>query len=779
MKAFFAIRHLASALYVSKSNLTAFFLVVRSYLTRGVLQRGNRTPQALSFLKSIPLCGFLLVWLLLVQTSLAGNEVQLVRETPRSFLIKTGDYTITYDPESRDDGKGWVLIRREGKEHGLATKLAIGHHLNVTDLGGGEQKIYRWKEARKDAKILRSLNCKETDDKIVVRFNSERRWARFQSALTVYKQHPGLIHWRVDAKALADQSFSNAPKPDCYFTHGEVVYDRDVFPRPVITYHAQRGPTAGALYFRDTMMDSFVFYFEDLSSMNKLYELTGSAVPYDYDTTGNGGAVKMGQAKNKLQFVKSGPPKPYQDVIERHASFGYERPQNFRVPKGTDLTLADTYLYLKPVEKTDNISVSRHYVESLATVYQYIYKPPVIATDWVGEVMPQLFDDVMRPENLNHVRGKYYIPKAYVQYRPQDNQLWTLAQILHPLEVFVKQHPDDSKARQLREMLNTALPTFYNREHGWIHNNSGDTYTNSYYHTVYIFNPINMVMDLALLGNENAKEMVAGCRTNLLKMGENLNYVFGDIHIKNFDKINGGYQFDASGMYADLMMGYYELSGRKDEAALNAARKAVETFEQRCFDFSWQINMTVGSALACAKLYRATGEQKYLDLSYIALASSLGEAWLWECDFGVGKYTTTFWGMSGCPAAPSNAEYETSRARLAYKQYETLIGDELRPDVRALIHDAWKRGPTQSRFALPPFVKAAGGARFMAREGTNETNCGKIDYQQMIPLEDISPGWGTDLEWFQNNSKLGVVGQEIYGAGGPIWYAVWQSEAGK
>ena len=46
----------------------------------------------------------------------------------------------------------------------------------------------------------------------------------------------------------------------------------------------------------------------------------------------------------------------------------------------------------------------------------------------------------------------------------------------------------------------------------------------------------------------------------------------------------------------------------------------------------------------------------------------------------------------------------------------------------------------------------------------------------MIPLEDIRAGWGTDIEWWQNNAKLGVVGQEIYGAGGPIWYALWQDE---
>ncbi len=110
MKTLFVIHHLGSALYLSKSNSHALFLVIRSCLVRGVFQRGNRTPQALSFLKVIPLCGFYLVWLLLVQTSLAGNEVQLVRETPRSFLIKTGDYTISYDPESRDEGKGRNMI---------------------------------------------------------------------------------------------------------------------------------------------------------------------------------------------------------------------------------------------------------------------------------------------------------------------------------------------------------------------------------------------------------------------------------------------------------------------------------------------------------------------------------------------------------------------------------------------------------------------------------------------------------------------------------------------
>jgi hypothetical protein len=93
-----------------------------------------------------------------------------------------------------------------------------------------------------------------------------------------------------------------------------------------------------------------------------------------------------------------------------------------------------------------------------------------------------------------------------------------------------------------------------------------------------------------------------------------------------------------------------------------------------------------------------------------------------------------------------------------------------------MINDAWKYGPTQSLFSLPPFIKKAGAIKYIAEEGPLQTNCGDIRHNQMIPLEDFNAGWGTDLEWWNNNSKPGVVGQEIYGAGGPIWYALWKDE---
>ena len=711
-----------------------------------------------------------------------GKEVALLKSDSTSFILKTGEYQLEYAPLTTGSREGWVVIKREGKkDYGIATKLANGQGLDVTDPGAGEGAIYEWKDRRKDDKMYRSLSSQETNDAIIIHIQTERQWAKFDSRIYAYKKYPGLIRWTVTASAKEERAFSGKATPDCFFYDHGNISQWGTFPQEVVRYSVQRGPASGIAYFRSLPMESYVFYFEDYSSLNDIYRLTKSENPYDYPEGGNPGAVRMGRPESWFQMSSPNgeniqPLKPYQDKVEKYSEFGYERPQGFRIPKGKIINLADTYLYLKPAVTSDNVTVCKNFVEMLGDVFKYIYKPEMIPTDWAGQIVPQMARDIMRPENTSIVQGKYKIPRAYVGYEHEDSQLWTVLQLLHPLELYTKKYPNQKDAVELRNRLNDCLPLFYDKEWGGFHNNLAPINQDQYFTVVYIFSPAVIMADLARLGNQNAKMMLTGFRGRLLQMGKAYNYEMADIWLRDFSKQKTYYQADAMCCYMYVMMTLYDLSGGKDKECLEASKAAAERLRLRNMDLMWEANMTASGVVACEQLYKATGDEKYRELAYIPLANVLRECWLWESDYGVGEHTVTFWSVCGCPGAPTTAEFEAHRMRYHFKDYQQMAASHLTPNVNAMLIDSWKRGATQSRFALPPILAKTGAKSFMAKEGKSQTNCGDIRYDQMIPFEDVRATWGTDLEWWQNNTKLGVVGQEIYGAGGPIWYAVWQDE---
>lgn len=708
--------------------------------------------------------------------------VVLISSSDRSFTIMTGEYLVSYKPSKSNDG--WIIIGR--KDHPgrvITTKLANGAEFNPTDIG--DANVYGWKDSRKDSRILRSIKVTEMPDRIVVRFNSERRWAVMDGELTAYRKHPGLLNWTVKIKSKSDKAFNVAPEPDCRFMTASLPDSGDLYwngasdaPHDVVRYMTQRGPATGIAYFNDLSMRSSVFYLQDYTSLNDLYRLTGFANPFDYPSEGQAGSVKMGKPWHDFQESMIGDkvqvPKPFANTVEPLWRFGYERPFGFRVPKGAEFTAADTYLYLKPDPQPDNISVCKSFMETLASIYKHIKKPAIMQTDWSGEVVPRMMKDLMREPNISWLNDKQLFPRTYVNYEHKDYQLWTLAQLLHPLIEYVRMYPYHQAAVDYKRKLEESLPLFYDKDFRGFNNNLPPLNQKSYFHSVYTFIPVMMIADIALLGNKDAKEMIAGYRPRLLDMGRKTGYVFADMWLEDYSKQNGYYQFDETGAYIYLMMSLFELSGGEDIEALDSAKAAVEKLTDRCMDLGWQVNITATGAVGCEKLYKATGDLRYRDIAYIPLANTLRQAWLWECDYGVGEKTTTFWAFCGTPAATSSAEFETHRTRLHLKQYQELAKLHLGPEINAMLTDSWRIGPMQSRFTLPPFLKASGAAKYIATQGNNETDCGEIRYDQMIPLEDVRVGWCTDLEWWDNNAKLGVVGQEIYGAGGMIWYAVWQ-----
>ena len=166
------------------------------------------------------------------------SEVKLIKSDDKSFEFQTGDYVVKYAP-FKDPGKvGWIVFKRKGIDKpAIATKLANGQHLNVTDAATGT--VYRWKQSRKDRDMFRSLACRETPKSVEVVIESQRRWAEFSSKIWAYKKYPGLIRWTVTATAKADKAFDGPSEPDCHFMVGN---------RPgthqAVRYMVQRGPAA-------------------------------------------------------------------------------------------------------------------------------------------------------------------------------------------------------------------------------------------------------------------------------------------------------------------------------------------------------------------------------------------------------------------------------------------------------------------------------------------------------------------------------------------------------
>lgn len=261
-------------------------------------------------------------------TRAAGDDVRLESSSETSFKVTTGQYSVSYAPLEESAGEGWITIKRDGfAKPGIATCLANGINLDVTKSGTGEGAAYGWKLPRKDHRIFKSLDCKESDETIVVTIHSQRRWATFTSVLTFWKHQPGLVNWTVTANTVADKALSGEVEPDCHFTFGDQGYRPGAAHHSVIPYMTQRGPASGIAYFADVNMGSFVFYFEDYSSLNTLYKLTGCDNPFDYTAPGNPGAVKIGTARSTFQLASSdgtnvSPAKPWVHTPEYQSKFG-------------------------------------------------------------------------------------------------------------------------------------------------------------------------------------------------------------------------------------------------------------------------------------------------------------------------------------------------------------------------------------------------------------------------------------------------------------------------
>ena len=271
----------------------------------------------------------------------------------------------------------------------------------------------------------------------------------------------------------------------------------------------------------------------------------------------------------------------------------------------------------------------------------------------------------------------------------------------------------------------------------------------------YLYHSLLNLSRLALRGDKTARKLFLDSLDFAVEVAQKFKYqfpVFYDLDtmevIKAESKEGEGGENDVAGQYAHLMMQAWELT--KEERYLQEAKKAAKAMQGLGFKLLYQANSTIFSSGALLRLWKETGDELYLNLSFVALANIFNHMWLWECNYGYARDYSTFFALFPLKDAPYTAVYEEIEAVAALHDYLSYLDGSLPESVSILVPEFIRVLMFKGGFYYP--------AMLPEEMISSEPRTGEIDRKLWIPLEDIHDGW----------EKAGQVGQEVYGAGLPF-----------
>jgi hypothetical protein len=505
---------------------------------------------------------------------------------------------------------------------------------------------------------------------------------------------PGLLHWRVSATATdfttldaCGHELAYAPPPTDMQAHLRRVFTNFLCANGLASAVA---PDLGT-----------VLYLQNYTALNPLFERTHMS------------------------------PRLLVGLSDHTLGCAAPMSRDVKIAPGATLTLADTYLYLSPGEAEDSVTQAATFIEGLSAIYDHLPDRPATAYhDWRDLAQASL-KDLNRPECWGVVDGSGYL-QPYLEQKGKVAQLTSLADVLYPLMQY--------------EQL-TGEPTIAGRLHGGLANfwrdNPGrisefaQPGQHTWWHLEYHVN----LCRAALLGDNTAKDLCLKAAPNIIKLAHDTQYTFERADILPFEN-------EMAAVYALYMMLAHELS--LDPQFLEEAKIAAAHFKQWSVQATREIFWPAEGCEALARLYEATKDRNYVNLSLIPLASILRNAWLWECDYGHARPYRTFWGLN---ADGSGIDYiaamEQHQTWYCLRQYYLRLRDLLPASANNLVTEAIRYIPGTIWYSYPmnlPANSLQQGETFWKSNN---------HFDMAIPVEDVNDGW----------RKNASVGQELYGAG--------------
>ncbi len=511
-------------------------------------------------------------------------------------------------------------------------------------------------------------------------------------------------------------------------------------------YATQVGTRSGLVYFSLTQpRGGSALYFQDLSSLNEYCRQTKTSL---HDAVG-GRWPELGLA---LPTALDNPLKAEQEVV-----------------------LSDVYMIFSPDEPDDDLAMSKQFLDFLAQIYLALPRVEGQYVHWPDVLKKCLRDLAGSSKCWSEEKGAYYLNAYVADYNTPPESMVQLT-VLLPLLEYAEW---SGKEIPISQDILAGLPRFFDRKAGvfgcW-HTGAAVRLDRAepqrkpeVMDSWYLYHSLLNISRLARRGHKPAERLFLQSMDYAVKVAHKFQYrwpVFYDIYTLRIVKAEttegAGGEMDVACLYTHVMLQAWRLT--HEERFLTEAKKAARSIRGLGFDLFYQANETVFGAGAMLALWKETGEQEFLDLSYLCLANIFNNVRLWEFKYGYGKHYASFMALFPLKDAPYTAVYEELEGFAALHDYITRHGGAVPEWANVLIPEYIRHFLNRASFYYPPLLP---------KEVLSEKQrSGELDILLWIPVEDLHDGW----------EKAGEVGQEVYGAGLPfalIPRHYWRIEKGR
>jgi hypothetical protein len=494
---------------------------------------------------------------------------------------------------------------------------------------------------------------------------------------------------------------------------------------------AQRGLNSGLLYFRiDEPAFGNILYFQNLTAMNAYYRAT--------DTKPDGA---VGGVWPELGYLIPTPPQS-------------GTPPSKALAAGEKVTLSDAILVFRHDAPPAEAESARQFLQMLGVAYQQLDLPVTEYRDWIARAEHTLRDLDDAPEaTIRHYGHRYAHPYTATEY-PDIMVQMSLVSAIHDWGRW------NGAPHPLEDEFKAGLGRFYDPKLKTLRRylpNVGKDKDADAVDSWYLYHPLLNIGRLAQHGDKAMRRLFLKSVDFGVKAARHFDYDWPVMYnVTDFSVItehagDDRGQTDVGGIYAWVMLQAYDLTDKHEY--LQEARAAIEAAMGRRFNLNYQANLTAWGAAACMRLWRITDDRRFLEQSYVYLASFFHNSEIWESEIAFAEHYHNFLGVTCLQDAPYMAIYECFDSFAAFEQYLDDSGPDLEPAVRMLVSEYCKYALDRAWFYYPDALPK----EMLATEIRN----GHIDRTLSFPLEDL----------YADGQPAGQVGQEIYGAGAAFVFA--------